>query len=65
MRPRLSTLALAAAGSLAASVVYRRRAARRRERVDLTFADGSSVSLTDNSPASARLLALAHEVLHA
>jgi hypothetical protein len=65
MRPRLSTLALAAAGSLAASVAYRRRATRRRERVDLTFADGSTVSLADGSPDAARLLALAHEVLHA
>jgi hypothetical protein len=63
MRPRLSTVVLAAAGSLAASVAYRRRAARRRERVDLTFADGSSVSLADGTPEAARLLALAREVL--
>jgi hypothetical protein len=65
MRPRLSTLALAAAGALAASVAYRRHAARRRERVDLTFADGSSRSLADGSPEAARLLAIAHELLHA
>ena len=64
-RPRLSTLALAAAGSFAASVLVRRRSARRREHVDLYFADGSMVSLGEGSPDAARLLSLAHELLHA
>ena len=36
---------LLAAGSLAGSVLYRRRAARRRERVDLYAEDGSMASI--------------------
>jgi hypothetical protein len=54
-----------AAGSFAGSVFYRRRAARRRERVDLYFEDGSLVSLAEGSPGAERLLPLAHDVLHA
>ena len=38
---------LLAAGSVAGSVLYRRRAARRRERVELYAEDGSMVSLAD------------------
>jgi hypothetical protein len=64
-RPRVGTLLLAAAGSFAASALYRRRAARRRERVDLYFADGSMVSLPEGSAGATRLLSIAHELLHA
>jgi hypothetical protein len=56
---------LLAAGAFAASALYRRRTARRRERVDLYFADGSMVSLQEGSPDATRLLAIAHELLHA
>jgi hypothetical protein len=56
---------LLAAGSLAGSVLYRRRAARRRERVDLYAEDGSMVSLDDGTPEAARLLPLARDLLAA
>ena len=56
---------LLAAGSAAGAVLYRRRAARRRERVELYFGDGSMVSLTDGSPDADRLLGPARELLAA
>jgi hypothetical protein len=63
MPPRkLVTGVLLAAGSLAGSVLVRRRAARRRERVDLYAEDGSMVSLADGSPDAERLLAIARGV---
>jgi hypothetical protein len=64
-RPRLLTGALLAAGSFAGSVLYRRRAARRRQRVDLYYEDGSMLSLPEGSPGAARLLPLAHDLLRA
>jgi hypothetical protein len=64
-RPRLLTATLLAAGSYAGSLLYRRRAARRRERVDLYYEDGSMVSLPEGSPGAERLLAIAHDVLAA
>jgi hypothetical protein len=55
-----------AAGSLAGSVLYRRRAARRRERVDLYAEDGSMASITaEGSPEAERLLTLARELMAA
>jgi hypothetical protein len=54
-----------AAGSAAGTVLYRRRAARRRERVQLYFGDGSMISLTEGSPEAERLLAPARELLAA
>lgn len=65
--PRRKALAglLLAAGSLVASVLLRRRAARRLERVDLYFEDGSMVSLTEGSADAERLLPLARAVLAA
>jgi hypothetical protein len=53
---------LALAGSVAGAVFFRRRA-RRRERVDLYFEDGSMVSLTDGSPEAAAVLPLARRIL--
>jgi hypothetical protein len=50
---------------LAGLIVYRRRAAARRERVDLYYEDGSMVSLDEGSPAAGRLLLLAHDTLSA
>ena len=64
-RRRLLTGFLLGAGSLAGTVLYRRRAARRRERVDLYYEDGSMVSLTEGSPDAERLLPLARDVLDA
>jgi hypothetical protein len=53
-----------AAGSLAGSVLYRRRAARRRERVDVYAEDGSMASIAaDGSADAQRLLALARELM--
>ena len=45
MPRRLLTGMMLAAGSLAGSVLYRRRAARRLERVDLYAEDGSMASI--------------------
>jgi hypothetical protein len=60
---RLITGALLAAGSVAGSFLVRRRAARRREHVDLYGADGSMVSYAAGAPEAERLLAIAHELL--
>ncbi len=60
---RLLTGFLLAAGSAMGTVLLRRRAARRRERVDLYFDDGSMVSLTEGSPEAERLLPLAREAI--
>ena len=64
-RRRLLTGFLLGAGSLAGTVLYRRRAARRRERADPYYEDGSMVSLTEGSPDAERLLPLARDVLDA
>jgi hypothetical protein len=53
-----------AAGSALGAVVYRRRA-KRRDRVELYFGDGTMVSLTDGSAGADRLLAHARELLAA
>jgi hypothetical protein len=54
---------LLAAGSLAGSVLVRRRAARRRERVDLYADDGSMQSYAEGTLEAERLLPIAHELL--
>jgi hypothetical protein len=56
---------LLATGSAAGTLLYRRRAARRRERVELYFGDGSMVSFTAGSPEAERLLAPARDLLAA
>jgi hypothetical protein len=64
MPPRkLVTGMLLAAGSLAGSVLVRRRAARRRERVDLYAEDGSMHSFAEGSLEAERLLPIAHDIL--
>jgi hypothetical protein len=50
---------------VAGSVLLRRRAARRRDRIDLYYDDGSMVSLPDGSPEAVRLLDRGHELLRA
>jgi hypothetical protein len=47
----------------ALGALFRRGTARRRERVDLYYDDGSMVSLGDGTPESGRLLELAREAL--
>ena len=54
---------LLAAGSVVGTLLYRRRAARRREHVELYFGDGSMVSLAEGSPGAERLLVHARELL--
>ena len=66
MPPRkLVTGVVLAAGSLAGSVLVRRRAARRQARVDLYAADGSVQSFTEGSAEADRLLPIASELLQA
>jgi hypothetical protein len=60
---RLFGLLVLAAAIFAGLVVYRRRVAARRERVDLYYEDGSMVSLEEGSPAAERLLPLAYDTL--
>jgi hypothetical protein len=62
-RRRLLTGTLLTVGSLAGSLLYRRRAARQRERVDLYADDGSLVSVSDGAPEAARLLSLARQLI--
>jgi hypothetical protein len=64
MPPRkVLTGMMLAAGTLAGSVLYRRRAARRLERVDLYADDGSMASISDGSPDAERVLTLARELM--
>ena len=62
-RRRVLTGYLLTIGSLAGTVFYRRRAARRRERVDVYYDDGSMVSLAEGSPEAATVLPLARRIL--
>jgi hypothetical protein len=62
-RRRVMTGFLLATGSLAGTVLFRRRAARRRDRVDIYYEDGSMVSLADGSPEAATVLPLARRML--
>ena len=62
-RASASTAALVALAAALAAVVFRRRAERRRERVDLYYEDGSMVSLPEGSADADRLLPLAREIL--
>ncbi len=61
-RRKLATGVLLAAGSLAGSLLVRRRAARRRERVDLYAADGRMASYADGTPEALRLLPIARSL---
>lgn len=57
------TFLLVVVATLAGTVLYRRRSARRSERVELYAADGSMASLPDGSVDAERMLALARDVL--
>ncbi|HZS24361.1 MAG TPA: hypothetical protein VFA30_05170 [Gaiellaceae bacterium] len=52
-------------GLAAGSVLYRRTVARRRERVDVYFEDGSMITYDEGAPEAADLLPVAHEALAA
>ncbi|HEV8462487.1 MAG TPA: hypothetical protein VGQ38_17430 [Gaiellaceae bacterium] len=62
-RRKVITGVLLAAGSLAGSVLVRRRAARKRERVDLYADDGSMHSFAEGTPEADTLLPIARELL--
>ncbi len=56
---------LLATGSVLGTLVYRRRSARRRRRVDVYFADGSMLALEYGAPDADSMLASAGEILAA
>ena len=62
-RRKVVTGVLLAAGSLAGSVLVRRRAARRQARVDLYATDGSMHSFTEGTSEVDRLLLIVSELL--
>ena len=65
MRRRLILLIGFITGALAGSVLYRRSFARRPERVDVYYDDGSMISYVDGSSEAATLLPAAREALSA
>jgi hypothetical protein len=66
MRARRTLAVVAAAlGSIAGALLLRRRAARRRDRAELYFEDGSLVTITQGTPDAEPLLARARELLTA
>ena len=62
-RRKLLTGFFLATGSLAGTVFFRRRIARRRDRVDVYYDDGSMVALADGTPEAATVLPLARRIL--
>jgi len=65
MRRKALALLGFASGVLAGSVLYRRTIARRRERVDVYFDDGTMVTLVDGSPEADAALSIARDALAA
>ena len=63
MKRRLLTLVGFVLGVLVTTVVYRRSAGRRRDRLDVYFDDGSMVSFVEGSSEAERLLPVARELL--
>jgi hypothetical protein len=64
LRNKLGTVLFLALLALVGSVLYRRRATRQRERVDVYAEDGSMVSIANGAPEAARLLDLARDLIH-
>jgi hypothetical protein len=62
MRRHRLLAGVALAASLAAAVLFRRRS-RRRDRVEVYFDDGSTVSLDEGSPEASTVLPLARRML--
>ncbi len=65
MRRSVVALGTVAAVVVGALTYFRRGASRRRERVDLYYADGSMVSLGEESHDAERLLTLGRDVVRA
>ena len=62
-RRKVITGVLLTAGSIAGSVLVRRRAARKQAHVDLYGDDGTMHSFTEGTPEAERLLPIANELL--
>ena len=62
MRRSVAAL-LGIAGGMVAGAAFVRRQAAQRERIDLYYADGSMLSLTNGAPGADRLLPLARHLL--
>jgi hypothetical protein len=60
---RSAAAVLGIVGGMIAGAAFIRRQTAHRERVDLYYADGSMLSLTDGAPGSERLLPLARDIL--
>ncbi|MGH3023655.1 MAG: hypothetical protein ACRDNI_08380 [Gaiellaceae bacterium] len=60
---RLAALAAVAGSVLGAAALWRRRAGKGREHVDVYFADGSMVTFGEGSEEAARLLPIARRAL--
>jgi class 3 adenylate cyclase len=54
-----------ATGLFAGSVLYRRTVARRRQRVDVYFGDGSMITYDDGTPEADALLPIARDAIAA
>lgn len=65
MKRRLLALLGFASGVAAAGVVLRRQFGKKRERVDVYYADGSMISYVEGSPEAQTLLGPVHEALRA
>jgi hypothetical protein len=65
MKRKLLGLLGFATGIFAGSVLYRRSAGRRRERIDVYFGDGSMVSFVDGSSEAGTLLPIVRDALDA
>ena len=63
MKRRVLALLGFGTGIVAGSVLFRRSFARRRDRVDVYFDDGSMVSFVEGSQEGDTLLPVAHDVL--
>lgn len=60
---RSAAAVLGIVGGMIAGAAFIRRQTAHRERVDLYYADGSMLSLTNGAPGSERLLPLARDIL--
>ena len=63
MKRRLLALVGFVLGVIITTLVYRRSAGRRRDRLDIYFDDGSMVSFVEGSSEAERLLPVARELL--
>jgi hypothetical protein len=60
---RSAAAILGIVGGMVAGAAFIRRQAAQRDRVDLYYADGSMLSLTNGAPGAERLLPLARDIL--